>query len=63
MLILETETFKLGKLREFLKALEHLPNDGIAVLMVDDTNGNVTIQLSVGNDHSCLALKSKKPAK
>lgn len=59
MILLETEQVVLKKLRTFLKALDALGDAENAEIRVDDTDGNVTITLSVGNNHSCLALKRK----
>jgi len=60
MYILETEPFYLGKMRTFIDAFQHLGDDLPMNIKIDDTNGNITIQISCGNDNSCLALKRKK---
>jgi len=59
MTILETELIPLAKIRQFLAALDGLSGGDLGSFRVDDTNGQITVSLSVGNNVSCLGLKSK----
>jgi len=62
MTILETETIPLSKIRQFLAVFGGNAETDLGSFRVDDTDGKITITLSVGNDHSCLALNSKGTA-
>ena len=59
MIVLETESFLLGKFRTFVKALDGLSEQAKTRITVDNTNGNLTITLVSGNDLTCFAIKSK----
>jgi hypothetical protein len=56
MLIVSTKKFKVAKLREWVNFLAFCHDDDNVAMTVDETDGKLTIQLSVNHEHSCMSL-------
>ena len=57
MIVIETKEFQIGKFRSFVQAMSACGDNDRARLTVDDTGGNLTINIHCGNNVSCFAIR------